>query len=138
MNRTLIDGEARGRSLVLTEPLSFWGGVDVDTGIIVEAGHPQFGETVAGRILVMPHGRGSSSSSSVLAELLRTGRGPAAVILNEPDSILAIGILVAQALYQVECPLVVTDKVVEANVDYVVSGGEQVMVEKLAGNADTT
>jgi predicted aconitase with swiveling domain len=98
----------RGEVLNLDEPLSLWGGVDVGTGLIVEEGHPQHGESVRGRIVVMPHGRGSSSSSSVLTELLRTGLGPAAIVTRAPDSILAIGALVADALYGTGCPVVVS------------------------------
>jgi predicted aconitase with swiveling domain len=65
--RTLVAGQASGPALVLEEPLSFWGGVDTETGDIVDVHHPQRGENVSGRVLVMPSGRGSSSSSSVLA-----------------------------------------------------------------------
>ncbi len=98
---------ASGRVLALTEPVSLWGGVSYETGDIIEPGHPQFGQNVAGRILGLPHGRGSSSSSSVLAELLRVGKGPAGIILEEPDSILVIGSLVARHLYGAFCPVVV-------------------------------
>ena len=65
--RTLVAGTAEGRALVLDEPLSFWGGIDPANGDIIDGRHPQHGANVAGRILVMPSGRGSSSSSSVLA-----------------------------------------------------------------------
>nr|PZN31261.1 MAG: aconitase subunit 2 [Actinomycetota bacterium] len=109
MIRVLVPGTARGPLPALAEPLSFWGGVDPATGEIVEPAHPQYRESVAGRVLVMPHGRGSSSSSSVLAELLRIGSGPAAIVLREPDSILVIGTLVARELYGTGCPVVVTD-----------------------------
>lgn len=111
--RILAPGRARGEVLVLDEPLSFWGGVDGETGRVIEAGHPQFGQSVEGKILVMAHGRGSSSSSSVLAELLRIGRGPAGIVLSEPDSILVIGSLVASSLYGAECPIVIDRTVLE-------------------------
>jgi predicted aconitase with swiveling domain len=93
------------RALVLAEPLSFWGGVDPATGLIVDARHPQVGESVAGRVLVMRTGRGSSSSSSVLAECLANGTGPAAVLLGEPDAILVVGALVAAELGGHRCPV---------------------------------
>ncbi len=73
MSQVMVAGEAEGEVLVLDEPLSFWGGVDETSGAIVDVHHPQRGAIVAGRILVMPAGRGSSSSSSVLAELIRAG-----------------------------------------------------------------
>jgi predicted aconitase with swiveling domain len=105
--RVLVDGRAEGRALVLDEPLSFWGGLDPETGTIVEVGHPQRGAVVTGRILVMPSGRGSSSSSTVLAEALRLGTGPAGIVLGEPDEIIAIGALVAAELYGKDVPVVV-------------------------------
>ena len=106
VRRVLVGGNATGDVLRLTEPLSFWGGVDPRTGEIVERNHPQFGEELGGRIVLMPHGRGSSSSSSVLAEILRVNNGPSAIILEEPDPILVIGSLVAEALYGLGCPVV--------------------------------
>lgn len=105
--KVLVDGNAEGEVLVLDEPLSFWGGVDVQSGVIIEAGHPQAGESVADRIVIMPRGRGSSSSASVVAELLRTGKGPAGLVLEEPDSILVVGVLVATELYGAVCPVIV-------------------------------
>lgn len=104
---TLSAGEAEGTALVLAQPLSFWGGIDVATGRIIDRSHPDLGETVSGRILVMPGGRGSSSSSSVLAESIRRGTGPAAIVLAIPDPILTVGAMVALALYGVRCPVVV-------------------------------
>lgn len=96
-----------GRALVLGEPLSLWGGVDPSSGEIVDGHHPQRGERLAGRIVVMPIGRGSSSSASVLAELARAGVAPAAFVLGEPDLILSIGSAVAEELYGVRIPVVV-------------------------------
>ena len=105
--RALAPGRASGPALVLKEPLSFWGGLEPMTGEIVEATHPQRGETVTGRILVMPSGRGSSSSATVLAESIRLGTGPAGIVLAEPDEIIAIGALVAAELYGTAMPVIV-------------------------------
>jgi predicted aconitase/predicted aconitase with swiveling domain len=100
-------GEAEAPALVLTETLSLWGGVDVETGRIIDHAHPDRGRSIAGTILVMPGGRGSSSSSAVLAEAIRRGTGPAGIILAVPDPILTVGALVAQALYGIRIPIVV-------------------------------
>lgn len=105
--RTLVAGQAKGPALVLDEPLSFWGGVDPATGDIVDVHHPQRDANVAGRVLVMPSGRGSSSSSSVLAEAIRAGTAPVAIVLLEPDPILALGAIVARELYGRTIPVVV-------------------------------
>jgi predicted aconitase with swiveling domain len=96
-----------GTALVLDEPLSLWGGVDPASGLIIDVHHPQRGAAIGGRVLVMPSGRGSSSSASVLAEAVRAGTAPAAILIGEADLILAIGSAVAEELYGVRVPVVV-------------------------------
>lgn len=98
-----------GPALVLAKALSFWGGIDAETGRIIDHSHPDLGACVTGTVLVMPGGRGSSSSSSVLAETIRRGTGPVAIVLGTPDPILTVGALVAESLYGKRCPVVVTD-----------------------------
>ena len=105
--KALVAGRASGELVVLSEGLSFWGGYEPTNGVVIDRTHPQFGESLAGKIVYMPHGRGSSSSSSVLAEAMRIGTAPAGILLGEPDSILVIGSLVARFLYGVECPIYV-------------------------------
>jgi predicted aconitase with swiveling domain len=108
--RILVAGAGSGEALVLDEPLSFWGGVDPSDGRIIDRHHPQAGQSVRGKVLVMPSGRGSSSSSSVLAETLRAGTGPAAIVLAEPDPIVALGAVVARELYGSSIPVIVVDR----------------------------
>ena len=89
--QALTAGAAEGPALVLSGPLSFWGGIDVETGTVIDRSHPDLGACITGSVLVMPGGRGSSSSSSVLAETLRRGTGPVAIVLSIPDPILTVG-----------------------------------------------
>jgi predicted aconitase with swiveling domain len=105
--RFYVSGEASGPALVLSEPLSFWGGIEVKSGTIIDHSHPDLGKSVAGTVLVMPGGRGSSSSSSVLAEAIRLGTGPVGIVLARPDPILTVAAIVAQSLYGLCCPIVV-------------------------------
>lgn len=105
--RPLHPGAARGRALVLAEPLSLWGGLDPANGEVIDPHHPQRGANLAGRVLVLPAARGSSSSSSVLAEAARAGVAPAAILLGQPDLILAVGAAVAEELYGVVIPVAV-------------------------------
>ena len=105
--RALVAGDATGPALVLEAPLSLWGGMDPHTGRLSDPHHPQLGATVTGRVLVMPSGRGSSSSSSVLAEAIRLGTAPLAIVLSRPDEILVLGALVADYLYGRTCPILV-------------------------------
>ncbi len=106
---SLFSGEAgsitTGDALVLEEPLSFWGGFDLDTGSICDHSHPQFGTVLTNKVLVMRSGRGSSSASSVLAESIRSGLGPVAILVKDPDPILALGAIIAAELYGVYCPV---------------------------------
>jgi uncharacterized protein len=106
---TLVRGAASGAVLRLDEPLSFWGGLDSETGTIIDRLHPQRGACVAGRILMMPTGRGSSSGSATLAEALRLGKGPAAILMLERDAIVVVGAMVAAELYGLACPVVLPD-----------------------------
>jgi uncharacterized protein len=95
----LVAGEAgSGPALVLSAPISFWGGVNPKTGTIVDARHPEHGETIAGRMLFLPGTIGSSSASAVLLELVRSGKAPAALVLHEPDAILLLGLIVAKEM----------------------------------------
>lgn len=103
----VVGGEAHGPLLVLDEPLSFWGGVDPQTGWVIDVNHPQVGVSLAGHIVAMPHGRGSSSASAVLAETMANGTAPAGFVLNEIDPILMVGSLVGRHLYGVPCPILV-------------------------------
>ena len=105
----LVAGSASGPALVLPGALSFWGGVDPETGTIIDRTQPAHGERLAGKVLVMPSGRGSSSASSVLAEVIRNGRGPAAIVLQRPDAIVTAGAIVARSLYGLVCPVVTTE-----------------------------
>ncbi|MEZ4706911.1 MAG: DUF126 domain-containing protein [Caldilineaceae bacterium] len=103
----LVPGEGEGLALVLPEPISLWGGLNPETGAIIDARHPRVGAIVTGRVLVLPGGRGSSSASSILLEAVRAGTAPAAILTLERDGILALGATVARAMYDVNPPVVV-------------------------------
>lgn len=106
---TLVPGRAAGSAFVLREPLSFWGGLDAPTGKIIDRWHKQHGENIAQRILIMRAGRGSSSGSSVLAEAIRLGTGPAGIVLLSRDAIVTVGAMVAAELYRTSCPVVLAE-----------------------------
>ncbi len=105
----LVAGHGHGEALVLPEALSLWGGLDPETGEIIDRRHPASGNNVIGKVLVMPIGRGSSSASSILLESVRTGMAPAAIITAEPDPILALGAAVAREMYDKSPPVVVLE-----------------------------
>ena len=105
--RLLTGLSASGPIVRLDSPLSFWGGFNPETGRVIDANHPQCGISLTGALVAVPHGRGSSSSSSVLAESIRLGSAPAGIIVSELDEILLVGAIVANDLYQVGFPLAV-------------------------------
>jgi predicted aconitase with swiveling domain len=109
---------------MLDAPLSFWGGVDPGTGSIIDRRHPQCGESIAGHVLAMRGGRGSSSSSTVLAEAIRRRTGPAAIILRELDEIVVLGAFVASILYDRRVPVIQVDDPTFASL----RSGQQVIV----------
>ena len=107
--RVLVAGETRGEILALDEPLSFWGGFESASGTIIDQAHPQVGASLVGRVVMMTVGRGSSSASSVLAEAIRDGTAPAALILQESDEIIVLGAIVADELYGIVMPILIVD-----------------------------
>jgi predicted aconitase with swiveling domain len=95
----LLPGDAvSGACLSLTAPISFWGGVDPASGTIIDARHPERGQNIAGRILALPGTIGSSSASAVLLELIHAGKAPAALLMDAPDAILLLGLVVAREM----------------------------------------
>lgn len=93
--RVIKHGKAQGIALVSPEPIGFLGGVDPDTGIVIEPGHPLQGKCVAGRILVFPTGKGSTVGSYTLYRLARNGLAPAGIINTESEAIVAVGAIIA-------------------------------------------
>jgi uncharacterized protein len=103
----LIEGRPiRGEAMALTAPISFWGGVNPKTGEIADVRHPEFGRSIAGRLLLIPATIGSSSAAAILLELVHAGLAPAAIVLHEPDAILLLGLIVAREM-GLEIPIAV-------------------------------
>jgi len=92
--RVVKAGSAAGEALVSGEPISFFGGVDPDTGTVVDQEHPLVGRSVAGRILVFPTGKGSTVGSYTLYRLARNGLAPAAIVNREADPVVAVGAVI--------------------------------------------
>jgi predicted aconitase with swiveling domain len=104
-SHVLYEGDAEGEVLWLDDPLSLWGGFDPQTGEIIDRNHPQCGACLAGKIVFMPGTRGSAGTPGGLAEALRRGTGPLAIILGRRDANVVIGAAVAERLYGCRCPV---------------------------------
>lgn len=103
--RILTAATAEGPVLALDEPLSFWGAFEPRSGIILDVHHPQRGACVTGTILMMRESKGSGSAPGAIAEAIRLGTAPAAIILVMADVNLAIGAEVAATLYGRHCAI---------------------------------
>lgn len=108
--RALVEGSGSGVLLHSTMPLSFWGGVDPATGMIVDGHHPLSGQCLAGKILALPGSRGSCSGSGVLLELMLNGKAPAALVVEPGEEVLTLGAIVAQELFGRSLPILEVDK----------------------------
>ncbi len=93
--RVIRAGRAEGQALVSPAPIGFLGGVDPDSGVVVEPNHPLNGQSVAGRVLVFPTGKGSTVGSYTILRLARNGVAPAAMINAESEAIVAVGAIIA-------------------------------------------
>jgi len=89
--RSISRGTGKGPLLVSPVPISFLSGVDPNTGIIVEKGHPLQGECMANKVLAFPYGKGSTVGSYVLYALSCNGHAPAAIVNTEAEAIIATG-----------------------------------------------
>jgi hypothetical protein len=104
--KPIVSGEASGLALVSNEPLSFWGGYDQNTGEIIDRRHPLSGQIAAGRVLAIPASRGSSTTTAVLLESVRSGKAPAAIVTDGVDRFFALASIVAGELYQKPVPII--------------------------------
>ena len=105
--KAVVPGRAEGEAVVTCQPISFWGGLNTETGEIIDRRHEKAGTNIAGKVFVFPHGRGSSTSSAILAESIRNGTNPAAIINLQVEPILALGSIVSDELYRQSIPIVV-------------------------------
>ncbi len=93
--RAIYKGRATGKALVSNEPVSFFGGVDPNTGVVIARGHPLFKRSVAGKVLIFTTGKGSTVGSYVLYQLAVNGKAPAAIVCKEAEPIVAVGAIMA-------------------------------------------
>lgn len=101
----VVPGKASGTALASSEPLSFWGGYDAATGEILDRRHPLSGQIAAGKVLVVPFTKGSSTTSAILLEAVRAGVAPAAIVSRGRDSFLSLASIVADEMYQKPIPI---------------------------------
>jgi predicted aconitase with swiveling domain len=94
--RAIYRGRAEGEALVTAMGVSFFGGVDPESGVVVERGHELEGCCIAGKVLVFPSGKGSTVGSYTLYRLKRAGLAPAAIVNASCETITAVGCIIAE------------------------------------------
>lgn len=94
--RIIYKGKAEGEALVTSMPISFYGGVDPNTGIVIEKGHELNGTNIKDKVLVFPQGKGSTVGSYTLYRLKKNGLAPAAMINKETETIVAVGAIISE------------------------------------------
>jgi predicted aconitase with swiveling domain len=119
--RSIFPGTAQGEALVTTQAISFFGGVDPDTGVVVERGHELEGKCISGKVLVFPTGKGSTVGSYTLYRLKRNGRAPLAILNAECETITAVGCIIAEIVCVDRLPIhdILTGSLVSINGDVV-------------------
>lgn len=103
--QSILPGQATGQVLACNEPISFWGGVDPATGRVIDVHHPLAGQSIAGRILVMPGTRGSCTGSGVLLDMVLNGHAPAALVFAEPEDVVTLGAMIGAAMFARPLPV---------------------------------
>jgi hypothetical protein len=93
--RIIKYGKVEGEALVSNQPIGFFGGVDPNTGLVIEKGHPLEGKSINGKILVFPTGKGSTVGSYVLYRMKKNGVAPIAIINEECEPIVAVGAIIS-------------------------------------------
>ncbi len=124
--RVIKQGQAAGRALVSPEPIGFLGGVDPETGVVIEKGHPLEGECVAGTVLCFPTGKGSTVGSYTIYRMNKAGTAPAAILNAQSEAIVAVGAIISA--------IPMLDQVDLANIDsgdWVSVKGGRILVEKV-------
>jgi uncharacterized protein len=94
--RKIASGKVQGEALVTTEGISFFGGVDPDNGKVTEASHPLEGQSITGKILVFPQGKGSTVGSYALYRMKKQGTAPLAIVNSECETIVAVGAIISE------------------------------------------
>jgi len=94
--RRIYKGVAEGEAIVTKDGISFYGGIDPDTGKVVEVGHELEGQSITGKILVFPTGKGSTVGSYTLYRMKKNNTAPAAIVNKQIDTIIAVGCIISE------------------------------------------
>ncbi|MFW9821751.1 MAG: DUF126 domain-containing protein [Candidatus Thorarchaeota archaeon] len=94
--RKIYKGIVEGEALFTKDGISFYGGVDPDTGKVVEVGHELEGQSIIGKVLVFPTGKGSTVGSYTMYRMKKNNTAPVAIVNKEIDTIVAVGCIISE------------------------------------------
>lgn len=127
--RAVSRGMATGPALVSRDAISFLGGVDPETGVVIEKGHALYGKSMKGTVLIFPNGKGSTVGSYVIYQLKKNGVAPAAIVNTRSEPIVAVGAIIS------DIPMVDS---LEINPVESIKDGETVTVDGTAGTVEVS
>ena len=128
MARGISGGTGRGEILVSSEAISFLSGVDPETGVVIESGHPLEGKSIEGKVLAFPHGKGSTVGSYIIYALHRNNKAPSAIINTEAETIIAVGAIIAD-IPMVDMPKRPIEEIPEGSIVTVNGDSGEIIVE---------
>lgn len=119
--RIIRKGNAKAEALVTSQPISFYGGVDPNSGVVVDKGHELEGKSIAGKVLVFPTGKGSTVGSYSLYRLKKNSKAPAAIVNKECETIVAVGAIISDipCVDRIDVTKIKTGDIVEVDGDKV-------------------
>jgi len=118
--RKIFKGTAEAEAIVTKDGISFYGGVDPDTGKIVEVGHELEGQSISGKILVFPTGKGSTVGSYTMYRMKKNNMAPAAIVNKEIDTIIAVGCIISE----IPCVDKINTDMIKTGQTIIVNGSE--------------
>lgn len=126
----IVLGRCEGKLIKTSQSISFWGGIDPKKGTICDPRHELFGQSISGKILAFPFGKGSSTGSLMMLELVRIDKAPLAIINIKTESILATGPIVSKHFYNKIIPIVTLD----AHEFEKLETGQNISIDPLGGS----
>lgn len=117
VGRKIFKGTAEAEAIVTKDGISFYGGVDPDTGKVVEVGHELEGQSITGKILVFPTGKGSTVGSYTMYRMKKNNMAPAAIVNKEIDTIVAVGCIISEipCVDKINTDMIKTGQIVSVN-----------------------
>ena len=94
--RQISKGKEEGLAIVTKDPISFLGGVDPKTGIVIDKKHELYNQCITNKILIIPSGKGSTVGSYVIYQMAKNKTAPKAIICQNAEPIIAIGAIISK------------------------------------------